>query len=123
MVKALNLTPGQIAAKGTANAPWNTTIDLKITQILPGFRDEDEFVLTLGIQNLLNMLNDDWGTIRGRDYTGTVAIFDVDMTEDFSRYILSEGSEFDLSNPGDIYTSFNASLWRAQLGFKYNFKF
>jgi hypothetical protein len=123
MVKALNLTPGQIAAKGTANAPWNTTIDLKITQILPGFRDEDEFVLTLGIQNLLNMLNDDWGTIRGRDYTGTVAIFDVNMTEDFSRYILSEGSEFDLSNPGDIYTSFNASLWRAQLGFKYNFKF
>ena len=123
MVKALNLTPGQIAAKGTANAPWNNTLDLKITQILPGLRDEDEFVITLGIQNLLNMLNDEWGTIRGRDFTGTVAIFDVNMTEDFSKYILSEGREFDLNNPGDIYTSFNASLWRAQLGFKYNFNF
>ena len=123
MVKALNLTPGQIAAKGTATAPWNTTLDLKITQILPGLRDEDEFVITLGIQNLLNMLNDDWGTIRGRDYTGTVAIFDVNMTEDFSKYILSEGTAFDLDNPRDIYTSFNASIWRAQLGFKYNFNF
>ena len=123
MVKALNLTPGQIAAKGTANAPWNNTLDLKITQILPGLRDEDEFVITLGIQNLLNMLNDEWGTIRGRPYTGTVAIFDVNMTEDFSKYILSKGRGFDLDNPGDIYTSFNASIWRAQLGFKYNFNF
>ena len=91
MVRALNLAPGQIAAKGTAEAPWNSTLDLKITQILPGFRGEDEFVITLGIQNLLNMLNDEWGVIRGRDYTGTVAIFDVEMTEDFSKYILSEG--------------------------------
>jgi len=123
MVRALNLAPGQIAAKGTAEAPWNSTVDLKITQILPGFRAEDEFVITLGIQNLLNMLNDEWGVIRGRDYTGTVAIFDVEMTEDFSKYILSEGVGFDLDNPGDVYTSFNASVWRAQLGFKYNFNF
>ena len=123
MVRALNLTPGQIAAKGTFEAPWNSTVDLKITQILPGFRADDEFVITLGIQNLLNMLNDEWGVIRGRDFTGTVAIFDVDMTEDFSKYILSEGVEFDLDNPGDVYTSFNASVWRAQLGFKYNFNF
>jgi len=123
MVRALNLAPGQIAAKGTAEAPWNSTLDLKITQILPGFRGEDEFVITLGIQNLLNMLNDEWGVIRGRDYTGTVAIFDVEMTEDFSKYILSEGVGFDLDNPGDVYTSFNASVWRAQLGFKYNFNF
>ena len=104
MVRALNLAPGQIAAKGTAEAPWNSTLDLKITQILPGFRGEDEFVITLGIQNLLNMLNDEWGVIRGRDFTGTVAIFDVEMTEDFSKYILSEGLEFDLDNPGDVYT-------------------
>ena len=123
MVRALNLAPGQIAAKGTAEAPWNSTVDLKITQILPGFRAEDEFVITLGIQNLLNMLNDEWGVIRGRDFTGTVAIFDVEMTEDFSKYILSEGVGFDLDNPGDVYTSFNASVWRAQLGFKYNFNF
>ena len=123
MVRALNLAPGRIAAKGTFEAPWNSTVDLKITQILPGFRAEDEFVITLGIQNLLNMLNDEWGVIRGRDYTGTVAIFDVEMTEDFSKYILSEGVGFDLDNPGDVYTSFNASVWRAQLGFKYNFNF
>ena len=98
-------------------------MDFKVTQILPGFRAEDELVITLGVQNILNLLNDDWGTIRGRDYTGTVAIFDVEMVDNFSKYVLSPGRDFRVSDPRRIYTSFNASLWRAQLGLKYNFNF
>ena len=122
VIAALDLSPG-IAAKGTTEAPWNTQMDFKITQILPGFRAEDEFVITFGVQNILNLLNDDWGTIRGRGYTGTVAIFDVEMVDNFSKYRLSPGRDFRVNDPKRIYTSFNASLWRAQLGFKYNFNF
>ena len=122
VIAALDLSPG-IAAKGTTEAPWNTQMDFKITQILPGFRAEDEFVITFGVQNILNLLNDDWGTIRGRDFTGTVAIFDVEMVDNFSKYRLSPGRDFRVNDPKNIYTSFNASLWRAQLGFKYNFNF
>jgi hypothetical protein len=46
---------GQILPTGVFEYPWQTTLDLKITQILPGFRAEDEFVISLGIENLLNL--------------------------------------------------------------------
>ena len=38
--------------------------NFKITQILPGFRNDDEVVITFGIENLLNLLDDDKGVIR-----------------------------------------------------------
>ena len=36
---------GQIVPPGAYEYPWQTSLDLKITQILPGFRAEDEFVI------------------------------------------------------------------------------
>ena len=38
---------GQIVPNGVYEYPWRTSLDLKITQILPGFRAEDEFVISL----------------------------------------------------------------------------
>ena len=54
---------GQIVPPGAFEFPYQTTLDLKITQILPGFRDDDEFVISLGIENLLNLLDDNEGEI------------------------------------------------------------
>ncbi len=127
-VRDLGLNPyrGGIAPKGTVNSPWVTSLDLKITQILPGFRKNDEFVITLGIQNLLNLLDDEMGVYKYPYYTRTTNIFDVQMTEDFSKYILSPARYYDNRSKDDlrnVNTSNNASLWRAQLGFRYNFNF
>ena len=55
---------GQILPTGVFEYPWQTTLDLKITQILPGFRAEDEFVISLGLENLLNLIDSDKGEIR-----------------------------------------------------------
>ena len=80
---------GQIVPMGAFEFPYQTSLDLKITQVLPGFRKNDEFVITLGIQNLLNLLDDEMGVYKYPYYTRTTNIFDVQMTEDFSKYILS----------------------------------
>ena len=127
-VRDLGLNPyrGGIAPKGTVTSPWVTSLDLKITQVLPGFRKNDEFVITLGIQNLLNLFDDEMGVYKYPYYTRTTNLFDVEMTEDFSKYILSEARYFDNRSKDDlrnVNTSNNASLWRAQLGFRYNFNF
>ena len=125
MIRALGLEGyrGSIAPKGHYNAPYVSTMDVKMTQVLPGFRAEDEFIIELGIRNILNLLDDDMGVHRSGHYTRTNPIFDVDMTEDFSKYILSPSYAFDLENPMGVRTQTTPSLWRAQLGFRYNFNF
>jgi hypothetical protein len=98
-------------------------MDVKVTQVLPGFRAEDEFIIELGIRNILNLLDDEMGVHRSGHYTRTNPIFDVEMTADFSKYILSPSYAFDLDNPMGVRTQTTPSLWRAQLGFRYNFNF
>jgi outer membrane receptor for ferrienterochelin and colicin len=126
LLRDLGLTNygGSIAPKGSIETPWVTSLDLKITQVLPGFRDKDNFVITLGIQNLLNLIDDEWGEYKVAGYARTRALFDLEMTDkvsnQYSKYILSRGSEFD---DEQVYKSFQMSTWRAQLGFKYNFSF
>ena len=78
---------GQILPTGVFEYPWQTTLDLKITQILPGFRAEDEFVISLGLENLLNLIDSDKGEIRYGSYTGTVDVLDMQMSDDFTKYI------------------------------------
>ena len=52
---------GQILPTGVFEYPWQTTLDLKITQILPGFRADDEFVISLGIENLIKLIDSNKG--------------------------------------------------------------
>ena len=121
---------GQILPTGVFEYPWQTTLDLKITQILPGFRAQDEFVISLGIENLLNLIDSDKGEIRYGSYTGTVDVLDMQMSDDFSKYIYpnSRGGadyafRFNPNNPQEIRKSAVNSIWRAQLGFTYKFSF
>jgi outer membrane receptor for ferrienterochelin and colicin len=125
MIRSLGLEGyrGSIAPKGHYNAPYVSTMDVKVTQVLPGFRAEDEFIIELGIRNILNLLDDEMGVHRSGHYTRTNPIFDVEMTADFSKYILSPSYAFDLDNPMGVRTQTTPSLWRAQLGFRYNFNF
>jgi outer membrane receptor for ferrienterochelin and colicin len=115
---------GRIAPKGHINAPYVSTMDVKVTQVFSGIRGgKDEIVIEFGIQNILNLLDDEMGVHRSGHYTRTNPIFDVNMTEDFSKYILSPSYAFNPENPMGIRTQTTPSLWRAQLGFRYNFSF
>jgi len=67
-VDARGLTRGQIHDVNSDNGPWQQRWDLKIQQDLPGIPGMDRFVgdnrfkLVLDIENVLNLLNDSWGT-------------------------------------------------------------
>lgn len=123
---------GQIVPNGVYEYPWQTSLDLKITQILPGFRAEDEFVISLGIENLLNLIDSDKGEARYGPYNGKMAVLDMYMNDDFSKYIYPNykgrgypdwAYGFNQSNPKGIRKSAVNSIWRAQLGFTYKFSF
>ena len=123
---------GQIVPNGVYEYPWQTSLDLKITQILPGFRAEDEFVISLGIENLLNLIDSDNGEIKYGPYNGKMAVLDMYMSDDFSKYIYPNykgrgypdwAYGFNQNNPKGIRKSAVNSIWRAQLGFTYKFSF
>lgn len=123
---------GSIAPRGSLQFPYQSTLDLKIKQVLPGFRPDDEFVITLGIENLLNMLNDEWGVIEYGYYSGKISVIDLKITD--GKYEMSDavgingGWGFDTAyygeltgNPLNTEISYTQSVWRAQLGFVYKF--
>ena len=101
--------------------------DLPNLQILPGFRDDDEFVISLAIENLLNLIDSDKGEIFYGDYTGKIPVLDFQLTSDLSRYIYgnSRGADYAYgyspNDPFDLSKSAVNSIWRAQLGFTYRF--
>jgi len=123
---------GQIVPNGVYEYPWRTSLDLKITQILPGFRAEDEFVISLGIMNLLNLIDSDRGEAKYGPYNGKMAVLDMYMNSDFTKYIYPNykgrgypdyAYGYNASNPKGIRKSAVNSIWRAQLGFTYKFSF
>ena len=80
---------GKIADRDAMRFPWQSSLDLNIVQILPGFRENDEFVITFGIENLLNLLDDDKGIIRYGYYSGRIPVIDLKIVDgeryDYSR--------------------------------------
>ena len=62
-VYGLQKYAGQIVPMGAFEFPYQTTLDLKITQELPGFRKDDLFIITLVIENLHNLIDNNEGEI------------------------------------------------------------
>ena len=111
---------GSIQPRGSFNYPWQSSLDVKVTQILPGFRADDEVVITLGIENLLNLIDDKKGVVKFGYYSGRLDVMDlriVDNKYDYSGYAY----RYDIDNPFEDRISATQSIWRAQLGIKYKF--
>ncbi len=64
------LEPGE--ARNFDNGSWWRKIDLRVNLGLPGFRDDDSASVFLIIDNLTNLLNDDWGVLKQYNFPRTV---------------------------------------------------
>lgn len=89
------LLPGE-ERNGRTGPSW-TKIDLKISQDLPGFRDEDRAQVFMVIDNFTNLLNDEWGVLRNPSFPRA----------------LTAGQPFS--------TSFDASAYQIRFGMSYDF--
>ncbi|GAP73512.1 oar-like outer membrane protein protein, OmpA family [Pseudoalteromonas sp. SW0106-04] len=109
------LKRGSVTDRNSENAEWYVKFDLKVTQQLPGFAEGHKGEVFFVIDNLTNLLNDDWGTYKKGSFVGNRM---VDMNID--------------SNGRYVYTGFNdgnqdtsvqrdASLWEMRIGVRYTF--
>jgi hypothetical protein len=108
------LERGQIAARNSQNADWFTKLDFKITQEVPGFMDGHKGEVFFVIDNLTNMLNDDWGVMRKGDFVGN-RVIDAKIVN--GKYVYSnfnaEASEQSIQR--------DVSVWEMRFGVKYTF--
>ena len=64
------LEPGE--ARNFDNGSWWSKMDLRVNLGLPGFRDDDSASVFMIIDNLTNLLNDDWGVLKQYNFPRTV---------------------------------------------------
>ena len=64
------LEPGDKRNSETGSS-W-TKLDLRIEMGIPGFRGDDSFSVFMIIDNLTNLLNDDWGILKQHNFPATV---------------------------------------------------
>jgi hypothetical protein len=122
---------GQIVPRNTARSDWWTKFDLRVSQELPGFGEEHHANIYFTIENLSNLLNDDWGVLYERDFPRTAPIVFAGRSDDQTSALLDpNGTPDDYSDdlynfetfiPQDQSRSATASLWSIRVGFNYNF--
>lgn len=127
---------GEFVPRNNATTPWETFLDMRISQTIPTFNGQS-LELTLSMFNVLNFINEKWGLDRSvsfnsktawtfEEYVDQAFINNPDnaylglTSEDIGKPVIS----FD---PFRVYESaiYNirdvSSVWRAQLGIRYNF--
>ncbi len=70
---------GSIEEPFSRTASWNTLVDLRLQQELPLFGDRASAKLYMNIDNVLNLLNSDWGVFQDGPSNGQSAIVEADL--------------------------------------------
>ena len=137
-VPALDDARGGFVDRYTDRAPWRTIFDLKVTQRIETV-DGQRLELLANVENVLNLINDEWGRIQYTPFNnqfawglnGYVSEGDVGsrvggriITEDdVGKPIVNFEESLVRDKLGDrLYSTANtASRWKLQLGLRYVF--
>ena len=104
---------GEILERNSESADWWFKADLRVSQELPGFYEGHTASAFFVIENLTNLINDQWGDFRQGSFGG-----DEVIAADFNDAGQYEYSAF--SRP-DQSVSRGPSLWEIRVGVNYRF--
>lgn len=107
---------GEIAPRNAFFSDWIQKIDMRLSQELPGYGDNDKARLVIDIENLPNFLNKKWGQIKQVDFPYMASVVDVSYDAATNRYIYSKLR----STPPDSVRLLE-SVWKVQLAVYYDF--
>lgn len=111
----LNKYSGGIAERNAFQSDWWTKVDLRIEQELPGFMSGHRAKAFFVIDNLTNLLNDDWGVLYEARFPQTAPVVDATLNNDgtytYNRFI----------EPNPQARVATPSLWKMTIGIKYDF--
>ena len=110
---------GQIAPRNAFQSPWVTFANLRLAQEIPTGIPKTRGVLTLDVENLTNLLNDDWGRIEQVGFPYVAPVLDASIVDGQYVYRPRSGQ----TGPTPAFKSVSAlpSVWRIQLGVRLEF--
>lgn len=123
---------GRIAPRNAFRHADATTIDVRISQELPAFFPNGaKLEVFADIENLGNLLNDDWGVLEQYDFYRGVPVVDVRCATSAAgptigcgtpgaKYVYSPAGGGDFQQPVQAFRR-NGSTWQIKLGAKYKF--
>ena len=107
---------GGIASRNGDNSPMTSIVDLRIQQELPAFDGDHSFRLILDIENVGNLLNDDWGRIERTRYEYERDVVSAVINNGQYEY-LRLNSDSSIKNLQVL----SQSVWQVQVGVRYDF--
>ena len=117
-----DFTPGQTIERNTCRNDWFFDMDIRLSQELPflgkltGLVD-DRIEVFADFSNFLNLLDSGWNVRRSLgDFDGRVALLTGSFDTE-GRYVLEDFRAFE----AEPFTAINNSIWRIQLGARYEF--
>ncbi len=126
-VPGLNDGQGQVATRNSENSPNVNQFDLRISQDLPGFFGDNKAVVFVDIQNIGNLINEDWGQIDevGFPYNQQIARFAGvnaagQVVYDVANFVNEGTGAETFPRPGRR-DGVAESRWAVQVGFRYEF--
>ena len=109
---------GGVVPKYVANQPWQTNMDLAITQELPGFTEGHKGELYFIIDNFANFLNEDWGKIYDKRFPQSI-LFDFETNDQGQYQLRNPYGGRNLNNYDDFDPE--RSSWSMKVGVRYSF--
>jgi hypothetical protein len=132
LIQRFGLPRGQIADRGEFNNPDIAQADFQFSQELPGLLSGHRTVFQIDVQNVLNLLNDEWGLVE--EWGESVNLFDVscagadgvadaDGVATCETYRISAPNQDLLRRDRNFGKAVNPSesLWFAQVSLRYRF--
>lgn len=112
-------TRGGVVKRNDTLNPWTNTLDMRVTQELPGFVKEHKSVISLDIFNVANLLNKKWGRIDEVAFPSTRSFVNYVGIDPQGRYVyaLRNGGVADFTTRQARFES----QWQAQVTFRYEF--
>lgn len=109
------LTRGEIMGRNSINGDWWTKVDLRVSQEFPGFMKEHKAEAFVVIENVGNLLNDDWGVLYETSFPRAQPGIDASIN-DAGQYVYEE-----FLDPAGQTRVGDASLWSIRVGVNYKF--
>ena len=114
---------GSIVTRNNCETDWVNFFSLRIQQEIKAWAGTS-FDIFLDIENLANLINDDWGRIDSYTAPSNVAPAIVGLTGDGSQYVLTPNASYQGSPQTIVPRPTIAripSAYRTQLGFRFRF--
>lgn len=122
---------GKIVPRNAFDNPDVTTVDLRISQELPAFFPNGaKLEIYMDLENLGNLLNDEWGVVEQYDFYRGVPVVNVQCGNGAAGACAQPGATYTYSGTGvggafrepvKPFLRSENSLWQIKLGAKYKF--